>query len=226
MAARLPDPREMKKVLTHVLAVGIALALLIMGVEADRFRMPGDQRGYEPEQPIAFSHRLHAGELGIDCQYCHTGAERSRYAGVPAASTCMNCHRYIVAPWGAVRAEDRLAAEENRLPRPVVSPEIEKIYAAMGLGEDGQRDPAVPQRPILWNRVHRLADFVYFDHRPHVNAGVACQTCHGPVETMETMRQESSLSMGWCVNCHRDANRTGVSGKAVHASIDCTTCHF
>ncbi|MCL4850701.1 MAG: hypothetical protein KJZ78_04885, partial [Bryobacteraceae bacterium] len=81
-------------------------------------------------------------------------------------------------------------------------------------------------QPIAWTKVHHLPDFVYFDHRPHVNAGVTCQECHGPVETMERVRQVSDLSMGWCVNCHRNANRTGVAGKPVQASIDCSACHF
>jgi len=189
-------------------------------------RLPGIQRGYEPEQPIRFSHRLHAGEMQISCQYCHSGAERSRHAGIPAASVCMNCHRFVTAPLGAVRAEDELAAKENRPPRRVIAPELRKLYDALGLDDDLRRDPAKPQRPIAWVKVHNLPDFAYFDHRPHVAAGVACQTCHGPVETMERMRQVADLTMGWCVNCHRDANRTGIAGHPVYASIDCAVCHY
>ncbi|MCG3148286.1 MAG: Menaquinone reductase, multiheme cytochrome c subunit [Verrucomicrobiae bacterium] len=201
----------MKQILTYILLAGIALTLTIMVVGADRFRLPGNQQDYEPDQPIAYSHRLHAGELGIDCQYCHTGAERSRYAGVPAASTCLNCHKFITATWGAVQEEDKRAAAEKRAPQKITSPEIAKLYA---------------EKPIVWNRIHNLPDFAYFDHRPHVYAGVKCQTCHGPVETMDKVRQFSPLTMGWCVNCHRQANQTGVAGKAVHAPIDCTTCHY
>jgi cytochrome c peroxidase len=96
----------------------------------------------------------------------------------------------------------------------------------LGLASDGKRDPARRAAPIAWTRVHNLPDFVYFDHRAHVNGGVSCQTCHGPVETMERLRQVSDLSMGWCVNCHRDANRSGIEGKRVNASTDCVTCHF
>ena len=82
------------------------------------------------------------------------------------------------------------------------------------------------QKPIAWVRVHTLPDFVRFDHSPHVTAGLACQTCHGPIETMERVRQEESLSMGWCLSCHRDMSESGIAGKAVHASTDCTTCHY
>jgi hypothetical protein len=138
----------------------------------------------------------------------------------------MNCHRQVTAPWGAVRFEDELAAQENRKPQPVISPELRKLYDALGLDENFQPDPARQPHPIAWNRVYKLPDFAYFDHRPHVNAGVACQQCHGPVETMERVRQVGDLSMGWCVDCHRESNRTGVAGKAVNASVDCTACHF
>lgn len=205
----------MKSILTYILLAGIVLTLWIMGVGAQRFRMPGNQQDYEPDQPIAYSHRLHAGELAIDCQYCHTGAERSRYAGVPAASTCMNCHQFVTAAWGAVQEEDQLATAEDRAPQKIVSSELAKLYAAVE-----------SQEPIAWNRIHQLPDLAHFDHRPHVFAGVTCQTCHGPVETMEKVRQIESLSMGWCVNCHREVNQAGVVGKAVHAPTDCSTCHY
>ena len=206
----------MKQIMTYILLTGIALTLVIIAVGADRFRLPGAQQDYEPDQPIAYSHRLHAGELSIDCQYCHSGAERSSFAGVPAASTCMNCHKFVTAAWGAVLEEDKLAAAEKRPARKIVSPELAKLYAAVG----------PPEKPIVWNRVHQLPDFVYFDHRPHVYAGVKCQTCHGPVETMDKVRQVESLSMGWCVNCHRQVNQTGVNNKPVHAPVDCATCHY
>lgn len=205
----------MKQILTYVLLAGIALTLMIMGVSADRFRLPGSQQGYEPDQPIAYSHRLHAGELAIDCQYCHSGAERSQHAGVPTASTCMNCHQFVTATWGANQEEDKQAVAEKRAPQKIVSSELAKLYAAV---ESSQ--------PLVWNRVHTLPDFAHFDHRPHVFSGVPCQTCHGPVETMDKVRQVASLSMGWCVNCHRDVNQVGVAGATVHASTDCVTCHY
>lgn len=203
------------RILTIVLGVGLVFSLALLVSRAAMFHLPGNQQDYEPVQPIAYSHRLHAGELQIQCQYCHFGADRSRHAGTPPASVCMNCHRFVRAPLGAVRAEDALAEKERRAPRPVVSAELRKLYDAVEQG-----------RPIAWTRVHSLPGFVYFDHRAHVNAGVACQQCHGPVESMERVRQVSDLSMGWCVNCHRDANRTGIAGRRVNASTNCSTCHY
>jgi hypothetical protein len=214
------------RVFTLVLAVGCVFSIALLGLRAGALRLPGDHQGYEPAQPIAYSHRLHAGELRIACQYCHSNAASSRHAGIPAASVCMNCHSIVAGPAGAQRAEDEVAIKEGRKPRRLVSAEIDKLYAALGLGADGKPDAARRATPIAWTRVHNLPDFVYFDHRAHVTAGVSCQTCHGPVETMERLRQVSDLSMGWCVNCHRDANRSGIGGKRVNASIDCATCHF
>ncbi|MBI3682661.1 MAG: cytochrome c3 family protein [Acidobacteria bacterium] len=213
------------RILTAILLVASGYAALAVAPRMNGYRLPGIHQGYAPVQPIAYSHRLHAGELQVACLYCHSAAERSRHAGIPAASICMNCHKQVTASFGAVRQEEELAEKAKRKPRPVVSPELGKLYAALGLNQTLDRDPSLPQKPISWVRVHNLPDFVYFDHRAHVAAGVACQTCHGPVETMERMRQHASLAMGWCVNCHREANR-GINGKAVEASIDCGTCHF
>jgi len=177
-------------------------------------------------QPIAFSHRVHAGDLQMACLYCHSGAERSRRAGIPPANVCMNCHKFVTAPPGAVRAEDERAQQEKRKPRRVVSPELAKLYAALALDDRGERDPARMPTPVAWMKVHNLPDFAYFDHRSHVRAGVMCQTCHGPVETMERVRQVATLSMGWCVNCHRTSTAQGVAGRPVNASTDCVTCHY
>jgi cytochrome c7-like protein len=203
------------RMLTIVLGFAVVFSLMLLASRAAMFHLPGNQQGFEPVQPIAYSHRLHAGELQIQCQYCHFGADKSRHAGIAPASVCMNCHRFVTASFGAVRGEDELAEKEKRAPRPVVSAELRKLYAAV----DGAQ-------PIGWTRIHSLPDFAYFDHRPHVNAGVACQQCHGPVESMERVRQVSDLSMGWCVNCHREASRTGVAGRRVNASTNCSTCHF
>ena len=230
---------------TVLLMVGLGFALLTAAPNLATVHLPGNQVGYEPVQPIAFSHRLHAGELQVQCVYCHSGAERSRHAGIPAASTCMNCHRFVTATRGAIRAEDEVAQQEKRAPRRIVSPEIKKVYDALALDDRMQRDPNESTLPIAWTKVYALPDFVYFDHRPHVNAGVTCQTCHGPVETMERVRQVGDLSMGWCVNCHRGVNANGLDGKGnfasapapaannlkpvirrVNASTDCSTCHF
>lgn len=208
---------------THLLVAVLVLALVSLVARAN---LPGNHQGYEPDQPIAFSHRLHAGDLQIPCLYCHSGAERSRYAGIPASSVCMNCHRYFTASAQALAAEEAAAEHEGRAPRPVISPELRRLYEALGLGEALRRDPRRQPRAIPWVRVHNLPDFVYFDHRAHLAAGVACRECHGPVETMERVRQVADLSMGWCVNCHREATARGVAGRAVRASTDCATCHY
>lgn len=209
-----------------VLSVGLTFSLFLLGSRTGTFHLPGNQQGYEPLQPIAYSHRLHAGELQISCLYCHFSAEKSRHAGIPPVNVCMNCHRFVTAPVGAIQAEDDVATKERRQPRLMVSAELQKLYDAMGLDAKMQRDPARTPQPIAWVKVHNLPDFVYFDHRAHVRAGVACQNCHGPVETMERVRQVSDLSMGWCVNCHRQANQTGAAGKTMQASVDCSTCHY
>ncbi len=164
------------------------------------FQRVGVSQGYEPAQPIAFSHRIHAGDYHIPCQYCHFAAEKSRHAGIPPESVCMNCH-------GKLK---------------VTSAEMEKLKEAVS-----------QQRPIRWARIHQLPDFVFFSHSQHVRGGrVACQRCHGPVETMERVRQEEPLVMGWCLDCHR---REGVApaaqrgGGQVHPAIgglDCGKCHY
>jgi hypothetical protein len=214
------------RILAIVLLVGNAFGLMALVPRLAGYRLPGDQEGYEPAQPIAFSHRLHAGEMQIACVYCHSGAERSPRAGIPSASVCMNCHRTVSAPLAEVREEEEQARKEKRKPRLLVSPELRKLYDALGLDEKLQPEPKKSPRPIAWTRVYNLPDFACFDHRAHVGAGVACQRCHGPVESMERVRQVGSLSMGWCVNCHREATQTGVAGKKVSPSIDCATCHY
>ena len=214
------------RIMTVVLLVGLFFSLLALVPGIRGLRLPGNQQGYAPLQPIAFSHRLHAGEMQISCLYCHSGAEKSRHAGIPAASVCMNCHKYVTAPLGAIRAEDESAKKEKRQRHHIISPELQKLYNALALDEKMQADSAKQPTLIAWMKVHNLPDFAYFDHRGHVDAGVTCQQCHGPVETMEKMRQVEDLTMGWCVNCHREANRVGVAGKTVQASTDCATCHY
>lgn len=217
-----------QRVVTLVLAVAVALALLALVPRLRDLRLPGYHTGYEPEQPIAYSHRLHAGELQIDCQYCHAGADESRHAGIPPAGTCMSCHRFVKATRAQVRAEEQAAEAEGRVPGPVVSPELAKLYAALALDPATMTpDPAKVLAPIHWQRVTRIPDFAYFDHRPHVAAGVACQSCHGPIESMERVRQVESVSMGWCLDCHRDPDPAlPVGSTLVVASTDCSTCHF
>ena len=135
-----------------------------------------------PAQPIAFSHKLHAGDFRIDCQYCHADARRSPYAGIPSVKRCMGCHQIVGA--------DR--------------PEVQKLQQ---LWKDG--------RAIPWVRVHKIPGFVHFPHKRHVQAGVACQSCHGPVQAMAVVAQVAPLTMGWCVECH----------AARRAPLDCVVCH-
>lgn len=215
-----------RRIVTIFLAVAVVFSAIALVPRLIAMRLPGNNAGFEPPQPIAFSHRLHNGELNIDCEYCHSGARRSRYAGIPAASTCMNCHRFITARRADVRAEEELAKKEKRKPRQVTSVELAKLYAALALRPDMQRDPNRQLQPVAWTRIHRVPDFVYFDHRPHVAAGLQCQRCHGPVETMERVRQVETLNMGFCVNCHRGRDGTTLGGQPVKAGADCSACHF
>src|SRR4051812_225190 len=206
-----------------VLAAALAVSLVTL---VTALRVPGDNQGYEPVQPIAYSHRLHAGELQIQCQYCHSSADKSRHAGIPAMNVCMNCHSGVTATVAAVKAEETAAAEQKRAAQPIRSTELQKLYDALALDKDLLPIANKTPTPIAWKRIHKLPDFVYFDHRAHITATVACQTCHGPIQEMERVRQYETLSMGWCVNCHREVNEKGVNGKQVHASIDCVTCHY
>jgi mono/diheme cytochrome c family protein len=174
-----------------VVSVGFVLVLGLVGFDYGNKKV-GVQKGYAPAQPINYSHELHAGLYKINCLYCHTSAETSKQASIPSASTCMNCHNHITA-------SDKYDGN--------VSPEIQKIYDAVGW--DAQKrayDPSKPQTPIKWVRIHNLPDLAYFNHAQHVTAGgVECQSCHGPIEKMAVVEQHSSLQMGWCINCHREA---------------------
>ncbi len=148
----------------------------------------GSQQGYAPVQPIAYSHALHAGEYKIDCQYCHFAADRSRHAGVPPVSVCMNCHTQIKKD----------------------SPEIQKLAKAVETNQ-----------PIEWVKVHRLPDHAFFSHASHISGGVKCQECHGPVEKMVRVAQVETMSMGWCLDCHRARNVAGAEA----APTQCSSCH-
>lgn len=213
------------RVVTILLAAGFMLGSMLLAGRLGDVHLPGNRQDYEPSQPVAFSHRLHAGELQISCHYCHQGAEQGRHAGIPALSTCMKCHKAVTAPMGSVRAEETAAKAEGRPARPVVSPELRKLYDALALDEALAPVSGKAPEALAWTRVHNLPSFVSFDHRAHVGAGVDCRVCHGAVENMERVRQVESLSMGWCVNCHRETARTGVQGKAVKPSLDCVACH-
>jgi hypothetical protein len=172
--------------------------------------------GYQPIQPVEYSHKLHAGDLGLDCRYCHTAVETSAYATIPPTQTCMNCHTLV-------------KTESEKL-RPV-------------------RESWMNGIPIEWIRIHDLPDYVYFNHSAHLRAGVGCASCHGNVATMEVVKQVEPLSMGWCLDCHRNpgnhlrpaseltnmewippANQTELAQKMmkqkeINPSEDCSVCH-
>lgn len=174
-------------------------------------------QGYMPEQPIKYSHELHAGQYGIDCEYCHSGVTKSKNAWIPSTNVCMNCHKLISEgpEYGTV--------------------EIQKIYDAIGF------DPATKQyiegyeqKPIEWVRIHNLPDHAYFNHAQHVVVGgLECQTCHGPIEEMKVVYQYSTLGMGWCINCHREEKvktlgKDNPEGLTVEdmGGLDCARCHY
>ncbi len=158
-------------VMRGVVGVVFAGVLLYQGVQS--VMAVGLTQGYMPTQPIAFSHKIHAGENQINCAYCHTSVYKAKSANIPSANICMNCHSQIKTE----------------------SPEIKKIYRAI------ER-----KQPIQWVRVHNLPDLAYFNHSQHTQVGgVQCTTCHGPIQNMEVVYQYSSLTMGWCINCHRES---------------------
>jgi mono/diheme cytochrome c family protein len=180
----------------------------------------GVQQGYQPTQPIAFSHEIHAGQYEIECQYCHTGVMISKSANIPSANICMNCH-------SAIKTESK---------------EIAKIYKAIDYDpETGEYGDNI--KPIEWVRVHNLPDLAYFNHSQHVNVGeIECQTCHGPIEEMAVVQQWSTLTMGWCINCHRET-KVNAKGNAYYdqlveahdggdlkvvdiGGLECAKCHY
>ena len=130
--------------------------------------------GYQPDQPIPYSHQLHVGELGMDCRYCHTMVEETSAATVPPTATCMNCHATILTD----------------------SDELVPLMESWATG-----------LPVRWKRVHDLPDYAYFDHSAHVNRGIGCISCHGRIDKMPVVRQVEPLSMGWCLECHREPEK-------------------
>jgi len=171
-------------------AIAVLATVLTVGwfTQPDRYT-----KGYAPTQPIAFSHRLHAGTLQVPCLYCHGGADKSRVAGIPSVELCMNCHR-------VTKTE---------------SPQIQKLTEIYKSGQ-----------PLAWVRIHTLPDHVTFDHRPHVNGGIACQTCHGEVQTMEVVSRQMSMRMSNCLGCHRDPAAALPKDSPIHRAAEhCSACH-
>ena len=195
-----------------LLVVTAILFLLFAAYFAYGYLMQvGVDQGYEPIQPIHYSHRIHAGDNGIDCKYCHSAARVGKHSNIPSLNVCMNCHKNI-----SEVAEETLA--EGNEYGVNYNNEIQKLYNAVGWDKTTQTYTGKTE-PVKWIRIHNLPDFVYFNHSQHVTvAGVECQTCHGPVEEMEIMRQHSSLTMGWCINCHRETN-VKVEGNDYYTKI-------
>jgi hypothetical protein len=244
--APIPHEKTIFQHLTSRGVIGIVIfALIVLGgyTTVNNGIAFGRQQGYMPEQPIKFSHAMHAGIQGIDCQYCHDSARRSKHASIPGANTCMNCHKAvekgtlhgtqeitkIFASIGYDPSTDKYIEHYDRL----TNEEIKGIYTKWiadnylkdnnmaTLDQKGERtvreqweeiESSLTNElkekvsgPIEWTRIHMLPDHVYFNHAQHVNIGkIACQQCHGKVQEMELLYQYSPLSMGWCVNCHRE----------------------
>jgi cytochrome c2 len=160
----------------------------------------GLEQGYEPLQPIHYSHRIHAGANKIECKYCHSSARVSKHSGIPSLNVCMNCHKQIA------KVADETQAEGKKEFNVDYNAEIVKLYEAVGWDKTTQSYSG-ESKPVKWIRIHNLPDLAYFNHSQHVTVGqIECQTCHGPVEEMEIMYQHAPLTMGWCINCHRETN--------------------
>ncbi len=157
----------------------------------------GRMKNYQPEQPIYYSHKVHAGTNQISCLYCHGGAQDSKHANVPSVNTCMNCHMAIKEYKGeAIFRENGLQVNGTA--------EIQKLYAYAGWNPETKKYDK-PGKPIEWVKIHNLPDHVYFNHSQHVKVGKQnCQTCHGNIQEMPEVYQFADLSMGWCINCHRE----------------------
>lgn len=177
----------------------------------------GVDQGYAPIQPIHYSHKIHAGDNKIECQYCHASARVSKHSGIPSLNVCMNCHKSIYEYKGnpeGPTADDLANGYTNEF----YTKEIKKLYKAVGWDEENQKYTGESQ-PVEWVRIHNLPDFAYFNHSQHVSVGgIECQTCHGPVEEMEIMYQYSPLTMGWCIDCHRETN-VKVEGNEYYEKI-------
>ena len=219
--------------------VSAILLLLVSAYFAYGWMMQiGVDQGYEPVQPIHYSHRIHAGENGIDCKYCHSAARVGKHSNIPSLNVCMNCHKNIS------EVAETTATEEYS--KAFYDGEIAKLYDAVGWDKSLQKYTG-KTKPVKWVRIHNLPDHVYFNHSQHVTvAGVECQTCHGPVEEMEIMKQHAPLTMGWCINCHRETNvkvednayykkiheelskKYGVSKltAAQMGGLECGKCHY
>ena len=182
---------------TYLALIGVVL-FLVGGYLTTKGAMGlGRSKDYQPEQPIYYSHKVHAGVNQINCQYCHSGVAQGKQATIPSVNVCMNCHMAINEYKGEPIVNEAGETVDG-------TAEIKKLYKYAGFEEGKPWDPS-KATPIEWVRIHNLPDHVYFNHAQHVKAGqVACQTCHGEIQNMGEVKQFTDLSMGWCVNCHRE----------------------
>lgn len=199
-----------------------AIAVAALGLSA--YSGASSSQGFAPVQPVNFPHPRHVQQLGMNCLYCHYSANKSPDPGLPAVGTCMGCHNLIPPKRGDI---------EGVPPR-------DSAAIAQLLTYAPQMKPA-EWKPIPWIRIHKLPEYVRFPHMRHVNAGVTCQTCHGPVPEMQRVYQYASLNMGWCVNCHvkgynladgllaagdTAGARAAVNVEPKKARYDCAVCHY
>ena len=196
-----PDPVPFYR--NKIYIAVFALALFVMGgYFAGKGAINlGRQKGYQPDQPIMFSHKVHAGINQISCLYCHNSAWESKHAAIPSLNVCMNCHQVVNEYAKGPTLYDAEGKEING------TAEINKLYKYAGFtpGPGAIWDPSKAKSPE-WVKIHNLPDHVYFNHAQHTRVGnVQCQTCHGNIQEMDVVKQESELSMGWCVNCHRES---------------------
>lgn len=188
---------------------------VLLGIPVVAYVFPTvSHQGYMPTQPIAYSHKLHAGELKMDCKYCHVNVEKGPHASVPAVQVCMNCHRVVKTD----------------------SPEVQKIWEHC---KPDDQFNCTSNTPIEWVRIHELPDHAKFNHRPHIAKGISCQQCHGPIQDMEVVYQAKPLTMGFCLECHRGQTTPAALVEAIHpglsaeeakgkpvAPFNCAVCHY
>lgn len=172
------------------IAVGGGLATVAI-VAGGWYYMTPDytEVGYEPIQPVDYSHRIHVNQLGLDCRYCHTNVEESDHSNVPDTATCMNCHT-------GDPVTDQAYLNNTLWKAHKTNQNLMKVRSSYASGE-----------PIRWRRVHKVPEYAQFNHSVHVHAGVSCVSCHGQVNELAVVRQEKSLAMGWCLDCHRNPEK-------------------
>ncbi len=200
---------------TFLKVLGVIFGLLVSAyfTFGTLFQVGVDQ-GYQPIQPISFSHKIHAGDNKIDCQYCHSSAKHSKTSGIPSVNVCMNCHKNI----SEVAEDTKIELDGVTYGKDYLDKEIKKVYNAVGWDEETLKYTG-EIKPVKWIRVHNLQDFVYYNHSQHVTvAGLKCQKCHGPVEEMDEVYQYSPLTMGWCIDCHK-ATKVDLKGNDYYKKI-------